>query len=466
MPAEVTMPQMGLTMEYGTIVNWLIREGDEVTNGQEVCEVETDKATLAVESHSAGKVARILASVGQVVPVGAPICVLLAPGEILLPNWLPSNAIPAGEAGAVPQPSVDSLTPSISTAVPEHASGPAQASWKARTLARELGMDLARISGTGISGRVTAADVLNSQTASAISAGGVEIKASPIAMNLAKALGIELAQVPGTGLNSRVERDDVLQFAASVISGARQKIDKRGEPITPSRIIPLEGVRGIVSRRMAESVHTTARVTLIREVNASALVDVRARLKAQNIQVAYNDLLIAMCAAALREHPEANARLTVAGIEQLQEIHIGLAIDTDRGLIVPVIHNIDRLSLSEIATETLRLIDGARSGRISPDDLTGGTFTLTSLGIYGVDAFTPVINLPECCILGVGRIVRKPVADEHTDAVVVQPRITLSLVFDHRVIDGAPAARFFNRVVELVEEPMLLLTLSKAVKQL
>jgi pyruvate dehydrogenase E2 component (dihydrolipoamide acetyltransferase) len=463
MPTEITMPQLGLTMEYGTIVNWLINEGDEVLVGQEICEIETDKATIGVEAHHCGIVGRLLASVDQVVPVGAPICILVGPGEKLPPNWQPALMLPATEVSAAPKSSSDSLTSATSKVVHVHTNAPVQASWKARILARDLGLDLTRIAGTGADGRVVAADVLNRKTESVIPAGDHEIKSSPLALSLAEALGVELSQVRGTGLNGRVVREDVIRFAAGVISAVRQQIDRCAEPVSPPRIVPLESVHGIVSQRMAESAHTTARVTLIREADASALVAVRGRLKNQDIQVAYNDLLITMCAVALREHPEANARLTERGIEMLQEVHIGLAVDTDRGLLVPVIHHAHRLSLIEITTESLRLIDEARSGRISPDDLTGGTFTLTSLGMYGVDAFTPVINLPECCILGVGRIIRKPIVDQHTDAVVVRPRITLSLVFDHRVIDGASAARFFNRVVELVEEPMLLLPLSKAI---
>ncbi len=456
------MPQLGLTMEYGTIVNWLVAEGDEVLAGQEVCEVETDKATVAVEAHYAGQVARILTAVGQEVPVGTPICVLVPPGETLPPDWQPSDARTAVEASIASQPSVDGPASARSAGV--YDGGSVQASWKARELARESGLDLAVIMGTGPSGRVVAADVLNSQTAPATPTVDVDVAASPLACTLAGALGIDLARVAGTGLNGRVEREDVIRFAADIISGDGQQAGERSAPVLPPRVVPLEGIRGIVSQRMAESVHTTARVTLMREADASALVAFRARLKSQDIQVAYNDLLIVICAAALKEHPEANARLTERGIEQLPDVHIGLAVDTDRGLLVPVIHNAHRRSLLETAAESRRLIDGARSGRISPDNLTGGTFTLTSLGIYGVDAFTPVINLPECCILGVGRIVRKPVVDERTDAVVVQPRITLSLVFDHRVIDGAPAARFFNRIVELVEEPMLLLAPSSAGK--
>ena len=169
-------------------------------------------------------------------------------------------------------------------------------------------------------------------------------------------------------------------------------------------------------------------------------------------------MLVHICAMALREHPAANARLGDAGIlrcwiEHLDRINIGLAVDTERGLLVPVVHNADRLTIPQIAAETARLVEAARAGRSLPDDLSGGTFTITNLGMFGVEGFTPVINLPECCILGVGKIVRKPTVVDEDDTMAVRPMMTLSLVFDHRVIDGAPAARFLDRIAQLVEDP-------------
>ncbi|MFN2167546.1 MAG: dihydrolipoamide acetyltransferase family protein, partial [Anaerolineae bacterium] len=220
---------------------------------------------------------------------------------------------------------------------------------------------------------------------------------------------------------------------------------------------PLKGVRRIVSEGMARSVHTTARVTLFREVDAGQIAHARERFIAQGVSVSYNDLLIQICAVALREFPEANARLGDGEIEHLDRVNVGLAVDTERGLLVPVVHDADRLTLPQIAAETARLVAAARSGRIAPDDLSGGTFTVTNLGMFGVEGFTPVINLPECCILGVGQIVRKPVVIDERDTIAVRPTMTLSLVFDHRVIDGAPAARFLDRIAQLVEEPALLL---------
>jgi pyruvate dehydrogenase E2 component (dihydrolipoamide acetyltransferase) len=212
---------------------------------------------------------------------------------------------------------------------------------------------------------------------------------------------------------------------------------------------------------MATSARNTARVTLFRSVDVSGLIALRERFKVQGAPISYNDILVHVCAIALREHPAANSRLGDGRIEHLDCIHIGLAVDTERGLMVPVIHHADELSIRQIAAESARLITAAQAGSSLPDDLAGGTFTITNLGMFGVERFTPVINLPECCILGIGRIERKPVVSDEKDTVIVRPMMTLGLVFDHRVIDGAPAARFLARIAELIQDRLLLLTVNQ-----
>jgi pyruvate dehydrogenase E2 component (dihydrolipoamide acetyltransferase) len=213
---------------------------------------------------------------------------------------------------------------------------------------------------------------------------------------------------------------------------------------------------------MAASARQTARVTLVSEVDATALVEARERLKvdvteAWGFAPGYNDLLGIIVARALRETPTMNARLSADGgaIERLPAVNLGVAVDSDRGLLVPVVRDADRKGLRAFAVELRALVERARSGQARPDDVSGGTFTLTNLGMYDVDAFTPIINLPEAAILGVGRIQAKPVVRE--GQVVVRQMVTLSLVFDHRLVDGAPAARFLQRIKQLVENPYLLL---------
>jgi pyruvate dehydrogenase E2 component (dihydrolipoamide acetyltransferase) len=226
--------------------------------------------------------------------------------------------------------------------------------------------------------------------------------------------------------------------------------------------IPLKGVRAVIAQRMAASVHTTARVTLVSEVDATHFVEMRERLKQQvaeewGFAPGYNDLLAKIVANALRKFPYMNARLTEDAIELLAHVNIGIAVDTERGLLVPVVRDVDRKSLRQFGEELRQLIERARAGRALPDDLTGGTFTITNLGTYDIDAFTPVINLPEAAILGVGRIAPKVVVRD--GQMVIRQMVTLSLAFDHRLVDGAPAARFLQYIKQLVEEPYLLVTL-------
>jgi pyruvate dehydrogenase E2 component (dihydrolipoamide acetyltransferase) len=451
MPFEITMPQLGLTMEKGTVVEWLVGEGDPISIGQEIFQVETDKSVVAVEAREAGTLVRILVPAGQEAAVGTVLAVGLAPGEALPADWQPSQP-----ASTTPQPEpVSQQTPASAPAQVDEG-GPLDASWKARTLARQTGLDPAVLVGRGPGGRIVAADVETALAERAVAP--TAVKATPVAANLAEALGLDLSQVRGSGPGRRIDQADVLAAAAALI---RQKAGAppAREPGLPqvASTTPLKGVRKIVSEGMARSVHTTARVTLYREVDASQFARARERFIAQGMSVSYNDLLIHICAVALREFPEANARLGQEQIEHLDRINVGLAVDTERGLLVPVVHDADRLTLPQIAAETARLVAAARSGRIPPDDLSGGTFTLTNLGMFGVEGFTPVINLPECCILGVGKIVRKPVVIDQRDTIAVRPTMTLSLVFDHRVIDGAPAARFLDRIAQLVDEPALLL---------
>jgi pyruvate dehydrogenase E2 component (dihydrolipoamide acetyltransferase) len=219
-------------------------------------------------------------------------------------------------------------------------------------------------------------------------------------------------------------------------------------------------LRGIIADRMGTSAHTTARVTLMTEVDATAFVDVRTRLKAEvseewGFAPGYNDLLALMVARALREYPYMNARLNGDVIERLPGINVGMAVDTERGLLVPVIHGADQMGLRAFGQQFRDLVARARVGKSLPDDLTGGTFTITNLGMFDIDAFTPIINLPELAILGVGRILAKPVVRD--GEIVARQMVTLSLTFDHRLVDGAPAARFLQRIKQMVENPYLLL---------
>jgi len=284
------------------------------------------------------------------------------------------------------------------------------------------------------------------------------LKATPMALKTADALGVDLAAVAATGPGGRITRADV-EATIPPIATMPAPVPSSA-PAAES--VPMSGLRRIIAERMAASDMATARVTLVTEVDATSFVDAREQLKesvseAWGFAPGYNDLLGVIVARALREFPYMNARLTDdQEIEQLPYVNLGMAVDTDRGLLVPVIQDADQKGLHAFGAEFRSLVERARIGRSLPDDLSGGTFTITNLGMYDVDAFTPIINLPEAAILGAGRILPKPVV--HEGQIVARQMWTLSLTFDHRLVDGAPAARFLQRVKQLVENPFLLLS--------
>jgi pyruvate dehydrogenase E2 component (dihydrolipoamide acetyltransferase) len=322
-------------------------------------------------------------------------------------------------------------------------------------VAAELGIDWAGIAGSGRTGRIVERDI----RASASRPATAEVRASPLARRMAADLGVDLARLAVEQPGRRIERADVEQAArAAPATGATP-----APPTTP-QTAPLSGVRRITAARMAESAHTAAPVTLTTDADATELARLREQISADlaGTQIrppSYNDLLTRLVALALLEHPALNATLSGDTIVQHSAVHIGVAVDSERGLLVPIVRDAHSKSVQQIAAESARLIELARAGKAAADDLRGGTFTITNLGMYDIDAFTPIVNLPECAILGVGRIVARPVViDEATEALAVRKMMALSLTFDHRVVDGAPAARFLKRVKQFVEHPYVWLT--------
>ncbi len=265
--------------------------------------------------------------------------------------------------------------------------------------------------------------------------------ASPLARRLAREHDIDLAQVKGTGPQGRVTREDV-ERAIQAAEAA------------PGRGVPFAGMRRTIARRMTGSLQTMAQVTLCTEVDVTELVRLRERLR-RDFDVTYTDLIVQTAARALEKHPRLNAYLDGDEICLCDRIHIGVAVALEEGLVVPVIRDANRKALREIARETKDLAQRAREGTLSMDEMTGSTFSVTNLGGYGIDGFTPIINPPEVAILGVGRIVEKPAA--HRGAVVLRQMMVLSLTFDHRIVDGAPAAEFLHTLAEMLEMPYLLL---------
>jgi pyruvate dehydrogenase E2 component (dihydrolipoamide acetyltransferase) len=477
MITEVILPKLGQTMEHGTIVEWVKKENEEVKRGDTLFTVESDKAVLEVEATARGFLRKILVPEGENVPVLTVIALITREaGEDISSYGL--AAAPAPEAAAGPEATGDARA--IAPAAPEAAppAGRIFASPRARQAARERGIDLALLTGSGPNGRIVEQDVLDHAAAQ------VEVtqprakqpqvaplpKATPMARKIAGALGIDLAAVPAAGEGGRITRAAVEAVATRADVEATW-LPAVAAPAPPAAAapavapvagpVPMSGMRRIIAERMSASDTATARVTLVTEADATDLVQAREQIKAAvgetwGFAPGYNDLLGLIVARALREFPYMNARLTADGaIEQLPYVNLGLAVDTDRGLLVPVVRNADQKGLQAFGAEFRALVERARSGKSLPDDLSGGTFTITNLGMYDIDAFTPIINLPEAAILGVGRILPKPVV--HQGQIVARQMWTLSLTFDHRLVDGAPAARFLQRVKQLVENPYLLL---------
>jgi pyruvate dehydrogenase E2 component (dihydrolipoamide acetyltransferase) len=450
---EVTMPKLGLTMTEGTLTNWLVDDRSEVKKGQAIFEIETEKVTTEAEAPADGTL-RITVQAGTTVPVTGVVGYVLAPGETDIPTRL---AEPAGEAAPVgPEPA--STEVSAALAAPAEAAAapaaPTMASPAAKRRARELKLDINQIPGTGRDSAVILDDVEQFASATARPSPAGEIRASPLAKQMARDLGVDLAQVNGSGEGGRIMKEDVERAAEA--AGKAQSLSTAPAGPAEGKMIPITGVRKVIADRLLASAQSTAPVTLMTEVDATELVNMRNQLNAGlseklGFRISYNAILMKITASALREFPYMNARQEGDYIHLLPEVNIGLATDTERGLLVPVIRDADRLTMIEIERELNEKIERARAGQSLPDELRGGTFTMTNLGPYGVDAFTPVINPPEIAILAVGRIEEKPVAVQ--GKVGLRQRMTLSLKFDHRLVDGAPAARFLQRIRDLIEMP-------------
>ena len=447
MAVELRMLQMDQTMTKGKIGKWLVKEGDTVTEGQPLLEIETDKVVHEQESPTDGIIAQILAEEGTNVPVNSILAVIGAPGEDVA--RIEADTTPEQQVQAEPE----QPKPTASAIGDAPKASPA-----ARQLAEKLAIDLAEVTASGPGGRILEGDVqryidLRGPVPSVETA---RLKASPLARRLAKEHGVDLSAIVGSGPDGRIVRDDVLQVASTT-----PEIPAIETPALQqaAEVIPMDGIRGIIAERMTLSIQTNASVTLHTEVDATAFVELRGmlndKLQAREVSLTYTDLLVKVVANALREHPRLNATLTDEGIHLLQEINIGVAVALEDGLVVPVVRNADRERLSEISEQVKNFAERARSNQLTPGELQGGTFTITNLGNFGIDAFTPIINPPESAILGVGRILKKPVV--HEDEVVIRSMLTLSLTFDHRVVDGAPAAQFLQTVSGYIQDPYLLL---------
>ena len=452
MAQEVLMPKLGLTMTEGTIEEWKYKEGDSVKKGDILFSVATDKLTNDVEAEADGVLLKILLPEGETAPCKAVIAYIGEAGEVIAAGGASTESTaaqaPASSAAAVP-----AKTP----AVTRDPGAPVLASPAAKKLAKEKGVDLALVAGTGPKGRITLEDVEAYLTAPKADEPAAEVKTSPLAAKIAEELGVDVSKIQTDG---RVMKADVLTAAgvctAAPAAEAAPAISADDNDEAPVKVNPL---RRSIAANMANSWHTSPRVTYTFAVDVTAMKALRAKLKdslkEQGIKLTYNHILMKVVAKALMEFPDVNASFADNMLTRHKHVNMGLAVAKGDGLIVPNVKNADSKSLAEIAKETEALIEATRSGKIDMKDMTGGTFTISSLGPYGVRSFSPIINQPELAILGVCDIVDTPIVCN--GEIVIRPMMNLCLTADHRVVDGVMASKFMKRVVELLENLYLLL---------
>ena len=386
------MPKLGLNMVEGRIVSWLVKEGALVKTGQPILEIETDKATNEVEAPATGTIGKILHKEGDNVPCNGVLAVILSEGE--------------------------SLPDSIPAMIGEDVAPTSEVTVKSANISTQAATGLQQPSSGG------------------------RISISPSARKLADDLGVDISKVIPSG--SQVRREDVERVYQEM------KSKTPSEPAMDAVRKPFSGIRKLTGEHMAQSVHTTARVALNLEVKAEKLIARRKALEASLGKVSYNILLAEAAGKALKEFSYMNSRLSGDEIWEMKAVNIGIAVDTERGLLVPVVKDVVNKPIEVLHQEFSALTERALSGRSTPQDLEGGTFTITNLGAQEIESFVPIINLPECAILAVGAIMPKAVVVG--DQVAVSNMMALTLVFDHRIVDGAAAAKFLQRIKHILEE--------------
>jgi pyruvate dehydrogenase E2 component (dihydrolipoamide acetyltransferase) len=469
MAVEIVMPRMGLTMEEGTVIAWLKEENQPVAAGEPLLEIETDKSTVEIEAASAGILSLILVKPGETVPVGTVIGYLAAPEE--------QAALPAQPGAHAPAASVNGGKVSAPVAPAPTGrpafSGKVRASPAARHLAWQQQVDLAQVGGTGPDGRVVAWNV--QAFADQLAARPI-LKASPVARKVAAELAVDLEKVQGTGLDGRVTRADVERSAVPATAPEEPYISippsispspmetaqstAKAESETPPVFekLPVTRSQRVMAERMTASFRSAPHFYLHVEVDARKLTALRWSLLAKTeerfgVRLTFTDFLVKYSAISLLRHPRLLQQWAENGLLQARSADIGVAMDTTGGLIVPVIRDAARLGLAEIARKRVELYERARNGKLQPQDLELGAFTITNLGMFGIDSFDAILNPPQAAILAVGRIKERAMVEN--GQLIAAPMMNISLSVDHRVLDGASAARFLGELVELLESPEL-----------
>ncbi len=405
MPKEIYLVKVGMTMTEGTVDEWYVRDGDLVEEGAQLYRLETEKVNMDVDAESNG-------TVKHIVPAGT----TMHPGDVIGWIYAQGESIPEELPSGRPNPNID-LVDADDDQVPASSAMRAESAKRFQSATRESRHDSP--------------------------VGSRRVASSPAARRLAKERGIDLASITGTGPRGRITLEDV------------ESVNTTDAQSTDEGLVPLTGLRRVIARRMTASLQGSAQLTMNMLVAMDNCIALRSRLNeewaADDIRIAFTDLIIVAAAKALNAHPTLNAYLLDEHLQMHEQVNMGIAVAVPEGLIVPVVQDVNSKDLKEIARESADLADRARGGRLTLQDVEGGTFTISSLGMYGVDSFTPIINPPQSGILGVGGI-RNGVRWE-ADRPVKEKLMNLSLTWDHRVLDGAPAAEFLATIRDLLERP-------------
>ncbi|MGM9535761.1 MAG: 2-oxo acid dehydrogenase subunit E2 [Intestinibacter sp.] len=461
---EVIIPKAGIDMQEGTIVSWLKEEGETVTTGEPILEIVTDKVNMEVEAEGDGVLAVITHDTeGEVLPVFTVIGAIAEKGEDpaeikakILAKEDVSNGLET-ETQVVEEDKIAATNEELVPKVDE--TGKVRATPAARKKAKENEVDLLEVEGSGPNGRVHLADVLNYLKVSSL-------KATPLAMRIAKDLGIDIDNIVGTGFNGKITKEDVEKYIdqtekASEISNAIGTIvniigEKEIFNTVNGYFEALTPMRSTVARRMSESYFSAPTFNMNIEVDMSELKNLREKLinSVQDVtgyKLTYTDLIVMAVSRLLKKNPVLNSAWVEDKIFRYEEVNIALAVGLEEGLYVPVIRDCDKKTLSQIVTESKELINKVKTNKLKPSEQEGSTFTISNVGMYGITTFTPIINMPNSAILGVGATVDRvvPVDGE----IKIRPIMNLSLTSDHRVVDGTPAAKFLKELKDLLENP-------------
>ncbi len=457
----VVMPKLGDTMEEGKILNWIKQEGDKIAKGDSLAEIETEKVNIEVEAFSEGTLRKILVPAGATMPIGAPIALIGSPSEPL-----PADATGGPSATATPPSPGSQANAAPEIIAPQPVAQPLGAEGHTEPEQPVAPTPVGAAPAPASNGYAPLAMNGAAPTSAPAQTNG-RVFISPIARRIAAEHNLDIGQIPGTGPGGRIVRDDVQSYLASQQTAAQYapvpqaqpaQLPAAAQPGEEVEAVPLSNMRRTIARRLQASMQTVPHFYVTVVIDTTKLGQFRASINdyaatlPEPVKVSYNDLIVKAAAAALTRFPQVNASFDGERLLVKKHVNVGIAVALEQGLIVPVVRDADKRGVLDIARESRRLAEAARAGKLKPEEFSGGTFSVSNLGMFDVEEFTAIINPPESAILAVGAIVPTPVVVD--GQVTVRDRMKVTLSSDHRVLDGAISARFLQEIKRLLEEPM------------